>query len=132
MSKFLVSLLAVMSAFAFTMSTMVPTVSAGDDACDGDPPIMVRTPGGNPVLVNNFLNLPPRLRAHMREIDVSGRSERIDAKHSKIIVTLMVPTNRGHGLSIKVRSLVQKFNVSAEAEGTTGSPITVELIVPLP
>lgn len=136
-SKLLVALVAV----AAVALPQAPLAYADVEVCGDDPPVLVRTPEGNPVLVNNFVTVPFANRGALRKVEVTGTAERGDHPGtSRVTITVKVP-RRGHspkhaaddGFDVKVKSVVQRLDkLSAEAAGRDGAPITLQLVVPVP
>lgn len=97
--------------------------------CDGDPPLMVTTPAGNHVNVNNFVltgSPDPSLRSG---ITVTGYGEAAGPGHTLIHVIVHVPA--GEGGNVEVVSSSGRFQVQANGSGEKGDDIAVELTVPV-
>lgn len=117
-----------------------PLAYADVEVCDSEPPVLVWTPAGNPVLVNNFLTVPFKNRGALHKANVSGVAERgSEPGTSRITITVWVPGlgknkhETDSNFEVKVRSVVQRAErYSAEAVGPAGTPIRVNLVVPIP
>ncbi len=118
-------------AAAIFLAPSVPLAGAEDDFCDSDPPILVRTPEGNPVLVNNFVSIPRRYKHAAHNMEITGSSERAGHGRSKITVKVTVPGERG-SFNYRLTSKVQRFEVSNQGSSSAGNAIILELFVPLP
>ncbi|MCX6023439.1 MAG: hypothetical protein NTZ05_17255 [Chloroflexi bacterium] len=127
------------AAVLFWVASALPLAGsayADVEYCGDEPPVLVRTPAGNPVLVNNYLRVPFANRGALRLATVTGSAERGDRPgQSRIRLAIHVP-GRGKHISeedfeVAVKSVVQKYDVTKSEIGRSGSDIVVTLTVPV-
>lgn len=103
------------------------TASANVVWCLSDPPIVVVTPGGHNITVNNMVYLPPVHRHVSRQImdDASAAPD----GHGGTLVTVHVRIPAGVSQAHVVSS-EYRYRVSTEGGGEGGEVVTLYLDVP--
>lgn len=124
--------LSLLLAGAVLFGGLAPAASASEEMCDDEPPVLVRTPAGNPVLVNNFLSAARSHREELRDAVVTGSAVAAGEGRSRVTITVFVEKDDGEDFDVKVRSVVKRFKLEATGEGKAGRAITVSFVVPLP
>jgi len=103
------------------------TASANVVWCLYDPPIQVVTPGGQTLVVNNTIYLPPYER-HLAKHFPATATVASDG-HGGTHITIHVQIASGVS-SAHVVSSVNRFQVSSGGGGTGGTVVTTDLDVP--
>lgn len=105
------------------------SVSANVVWCAGDPPVLLVTPGGKNVMVNNYLYVAPMYKHLVSQVTAGGTAVSDGAGGSLLVINVHVP--RGM-LNLTVISAQQKYQVKVSGNGSDGQIIQLTLDVPIP
>jgi len=94
--------------------------------CISDPPILLVTPGGHNIVVNNVVYLPPQALHLKSQITDDATAVSDGAGGTLVTVHVHVPATAGHA---HVVSTENRYKVSTQRDGET--TITLFLDVPL-
>ncbi len=103
------------------------TASANCEWCVYDPPVQLVTPGGQILVVNNTIYLPPYERHLARHFPATATVT--SNGHGGTHITIHVQIASGIS-SAHVVSSVNRFQVSSVGGGTGGTVVTTDLDVP--
>lgn len=121
-------MLLVATALAVAFVVAAPgTASANLVWCAGDPPVQLKTPGGQYLVVNNYLYISPIYRHQAQLVTADGYAVPDGKGGSLLTIHVHVPPGLAH---LYVVSAQQRYQVTSSGDGEGGSDITMTLDVP--
>jgi hypothetical protein len=119
------------------LATAAPVAQAGDSWCDFDPPILVKTPGGNNVMVHvtNGALGAQHLDA-LKDAEITYVATPAGLGATAVVVTVVVP-NDSFGSGFATRSTASSGpygagTIYASATGSAGTPMQLSFTLNVP